>query len=841
MRRIFVILGLFLVWLNTAPAASVLAQAPNTPAGPISISAKTAGMEKLPGYVALYWDAKAGKMWLEAGDWGTEFLYIESLPAGIGSNDIGLDRGQLGATRVVRWERSGPKVLLVEPNYGYRATSDSAEERRAVRDSFAESVLWGFEAAAEEDGRVLVDATNFFLRDTHNVTAALQRTKQGNFRLDFTRSAFYLPRTRNFPLNTEVEVTLTFTGDDPGNWLQQVVPTPQAVTVREHQSFVKLPEPGYRMRRYDPRAGYFAIQYADYATPVGEPLVKRYIARHRLAKKDPAARVSEPVAPIIYYLDRGAPEPIRSALLDGMRWWNQAFEAAGYKDAFRVELMPEGADPMDVRYNVVQWVHRATRGWSYGGAVVDPRTGEMLKGHVTLGSLRVRQDYMIAEGLLAPYTDDGDPEASGPPGMLAMSLARLRQLAAHEVGHSLGLQHNFAASISDRASVMDYPHPLVTLGKDGAPDLSNAYATGIGEWDKVAIAYGYQDFPAGTDEGKALDGILAGARGRGLRFLTDQDARPPGGASPIAHLWDNGTNAVDELTRVMGVRAAALKRFSERNVRPGAPLATLEDVLVPIFLLHRYQVEAAIKEIGGVDYTFALRGDGQKPLAPVPAEEQRRALDAVLRTLDPGVLALPEAALGLIPPKPPGYARDREDFHGHTGLIFDGLAPAEAAANHVAGLLLNPERAARLVQIHSQDAKMPGLEEIVDRLLAATWKAPRSASNSGGYSSEVGRTVDDVALEHLFALAINEQAPAQVRAVTWSKLEELRKWLGAQSGVTDAAQRAHFGYAAARIAVFQKNPKEWKPAPATQVPEGQPIGMGVLALSPWICDADEGP
>ena len=815
------------------PEAATSGQATPASAGPVSIAAKTAGMERMPGYVPLYWDVKAGKMWLEAGNWGEEFLYIESLPAGVGSNDIGLDRGQLGRTRVVRWERSGPKVLLVEPNYEYRAMTEDPDERRAVRESFAESVLWGFEAAAEEDGHVLVDATAFFLRDAHDVTATLRRTHQGNFHLDISRSAFYLERTKNFPRNTEVEVTLTFTGDDPGSWLQQVVPSAQSVTVREHQSFIRLPEPGYRMRRYDPRAGYFGIQFKDYSTPTGDPLVKRYIARHRLQKKDPTAAMSEPVEPLVYYLDRGAPEPIRGALLEGARWWNQAFEAAGYKDAFRVELMPEGADPMDIRYNVIQWVHRATRGWSYGGGATDPRTGEMLKGQVTLGSLRVRQDYLIAEGLLAPYAGGGFV----PPEMMAMSLARLRQLAAHEVGHTLGLMHNFAASISNRASVMDYPHPLVTLGKDGVPDLSNAYATGIGEWDKAAIAYGYQDFPPGTDEAQGLEAILRDARNRGLRYLTDQDARPPGSASPVAHLWDNGSNAVDELGRVMAVRAAAMARFSERNIREGAPLATLEDVLVPIYLYHRYQVEAAIKEIAGVDYTFALRGDGQKPAVAVPAAEQRRALEAVLKTLDPSALALPEPLVPLIPPRPPFYPRDREDFHGHTGLTFDALAPAEAAANHVIGLLLNAERAARLVEGHAENARMPGLEEVLDHLLSATWKAPRGA----GYAGEVGRTVDDVALEQLIRLAANEKATPQVRAVASWKLEELRKWLGQQAAAPDAAQRAHFFYAAAEIAQFQKNPNEWKPAPTTEIPEGMPIGMGVSALSPWVCDADGDP
>ena len=390
-----------------------------------TIAEKTAGAEKLPGYFNLYWDAKQGKLWLEIDkdNWDKEFLYQSSLPAGIGSNDIGLDRGQLGKTAIVRFERSGPKVLLVEENFAYRAVTSDPDERHTVHDSFAESALWGFTVAAEENGNALVDATDFFLRDAHGIPETLRREKQGSYKLDVSRCAIYLPRTKNFPLNTEVEATLTFSGDDPGPWVRDVTPSPESITVREHNSFVQLPPPGFKERAYDPRSSFFGIEYMDYATPVSEPIVKRYIARHRLEKKDPKAAMSEPVKPITYYLDRGAPEPIRSALLEGARWWNQAFEAAGYKDAFHVELLPEGADPMDVRYNVIQWVHRATRGWSYGGGVIDPRTGEIIKGHVTLGSLRVRQDFLIAEGLLAPYDprwrrvarDDGDVSRTAPP------------------------------------------------------------------------------------------------------------------------------------------------------------------------------------------------------------------------------------------------------------------------------------------------------------------------------------------------------------------------------------------------------------------------------------------
>src|ERR1700738_316518 len=422
-----------------------------------TISEKVAAMQKFPGYFAFYWDEKAGKVWLEIDKWTSEFLYVESLPAGIGSNDIGLDRGQLGQSHIVRFERTGSRVLLIASNYAFRAATENPDERRAVKDAFAESTLWGFEVGAEEGSRALVDATAFYLRDAHQIPGTLQRSQQGTFRLDPTRCAFYLANTKNFPKNTEVEATITFTGEEPGPLVRQVTPMPQAITVREHHSFVDLPPPGFKPRVNDPRAGYFGITYMDFATPISEPITKHYINPHRLQKKNPAAAISEPVNPIVYYVDRGAPEPVRSALIEGASWWNQAFEAAGYRNAFRVELMPEGADPMDVRYNVIQWIHRATRGWSYGATVTDPRTGEIIKGHGSVGSLRVRQDYLIAEGLLAPYADgkalpEGQDRARQDNAQ-QMALARLRQLAAHEVGHTLGLMHNSSASQVHRASV----------------------------------------------------------------------------------------------------------------------------------------------------------------------------------------------------------------------------------------------------------------------------------------------------------------------------------------------------------------------------------------------------
>src|ERR1700752_3099738 len=793
---------------------------------PQTLSEKVSGMEKFPGFFSFYWDMKAGKIWLEIDKWNTEFLYIESLPAGIGSNDIGLDRGQLGNSAIVRFDRIGPRVLMVAPNYGFRAITNDPDERLAVRDAFAESTLWGFEVAAEAGNRVLVDATSFYLRDVHQVTNTLQRGQQGVYRLDPTRCAFYLPNTKNFPQNTEVETTLTFTGEPAGQFVRQVVPVPEAITVRERHSFVQLPSPGFKPRVYDPRASFAGIDYMDFATPIEEPITKRFIARHRLEKKDPSARVSKAVKPIVYYVDRGAPEPVRSALIEGARWWNQAFEAIGYKDAFRVEVMPEHADPMDVRYNVIQWVHRSTRGWSYGNALLDPRTGEIIQGRVSLGSLRDRQDFLIAEGLLAPY----DRTNTDSPKLLEMLLGRLRNLSAHEVGHTLGLQHNYAASPVGRSSVMDYPAPRAKLGPDGVPDLSDAYAKGIGEWDKVSIAYGYQDFAPGTDEAAALDRTLNDAFSRGLMYLTDQDARPPSSASSVAHLWDNGANAIDELGNVMKVRAAALLRFGENNIREGAPMATIEDVLVPIYMYHRYQVEAAAKVIGGQDYTFSVKGKGDRNPQIVPPEEQRRALAVVLDTIKPDALSVPESLLRLIPPRPAGYPRTREDFRIRTQPVFDALAPAEAIADHVSGFLLNPERAARLVQFHARDQRNPGLAEVIDKILTSTWKAPAAS----GYAGEIQHTVNTVLLSDLMALASAERASNQVRAIASLKLEQLKTWLATRSRLTpDENQRAFLYYSLEQIKRFQEDPKKMNLTPAQQPPDGQPIGMD------WWSRADD--
>ena len=813
MRR-FLSVALLLFVLHSVVAQNLLAQDLPT------IETKTAGMEKMEGFFTIYWDEVGGKVWLEVDNVGSDFIYQVSLAAGLGSNDIGLDRNKLGPTRIVRFDRRGPKVLLMAPNTGYIASSENEAERASVREAFAEGVLHGFDVAAETDDRV--DATSFIVRDAHGAISTLSRSGQGSFKMDASRSVPYRENTKSFPENTEMEALLTFTSDNPGGQVRSVAAYPEAIALRERHSFIALPPPGFEPRQHDPRSGFFGPSFLDYSAPIGSDMRTRYIARHRLEKVDPSAAISDPVEPIIYYLDSGTPEPVRSALLEGASWWNQAFEAAGYRDAFRVEMLPDDADPLDVRYNVINWVHRSTRGWSYGNAVTDPRTGEIIKGHVSLGSLRIRQDYLIAEGLLNPYDPRAVPSQDGKDEMLEMALARIRQLSAHEIGHTLGIQHNFAASVNNRASVMDYPAPLAQLTSDYDVTLDQAYATGIGEWDKFTIRYGYSDFPDSLNEKTALDAIISEYVAQGWIYISDDDARPAGGAHPDAHLWDNGTNAVNALELEMAVRKTALDRFGVGSIRPDAPMSLMEEVLVPLYLRHRYQLDAVAKLVGGVRYSYNVRGDRQDFPEAVAPRDQTKATDALIAAVKPAALALPGHIRTQIPPRPPGYGQHRELFDGDTGLIFDPYAPAAVVSHQVFSLLLDPSRTARLIYQKDFDKGQPGLLDILVSVTNSVWL---SAESPDGYEAELQRQTQQIWTDMLLTVAASNSHAPGVKARISLHLRDIHAWLTNNADKEGEETQAH------RLSMLDEVDRFlFRPYQRTEmersitIPPGSPIG-----------------
>lgn len=780
-------------------------------------------LTKKEGFIPFYLDDEKGKIYLEIDKLDTEFLYVNSLTAGIGSNDIGLDRGQLGDTRIVEFRRNGNTVFLVHKNYAFRAYSDNPAEVQSIKDAFAESILWGFELIKHDSGKLLVDATAFYVQDAHGVAETLSQSKQGSFRVDASRSGLYYPMIKNFSQNTEVEATITLTGQATGGHIRSVTPTPDAVTVRQRHSFVQLPDDNYKPREFDPRGGFGSISFMDFTTPISEPIVKRYIVRHRLEKKNPDAELSEAVEPIVYYLDRGTPEPVASALIEGGNWWNQAFEAAGFKDAFRVELAPEGMDLMDIRYNVIQWVHRSTRGWSYGASVKDPRTGEILKGHVSLGSLRVRQDYLIAQGLIQPFEEGAEPD----PRMLELAIARLKQLSAHEIGHTIGLAHSYATSADGRTSVMDYPYPLITLTADGELDLSAAYDDKIGEWDKWAIKYGYGVAPAGENEEDFLEKTLAATYAAGHEFITDSDSRNPSGGHPRSHLWDNGASASSELMRMLNLRSNRLKTFGLNAIPTGQPEALLEEVFVPLYLMHRYQVEATTKLIGGLDYNYKIKGDNQPRHKWVSAEDQKEALFALMYTISPNELEVPAHVLELIPPRPFGYGKNRETFISRTGPIFDPIAPAESIVDLTFSLIFDEGRANRLYLQKLQNSELPGLDDV----LATIEKQLFAPQLPEGLKMEIKFMTEAKLVDHLIALAKSAEASNTVRAIVRGHLNELESKLDDRS--TTGVAGMHANYLKDKIEAFLELPMELATQQPIKSPDGSPIGMTEMS-----CDFD---
>ena len=759
------------------------------------------------GFMNFSYNNDSGKIILEINKLDSEFMYINSLSRGVGNNDLGLDRGQLGNSRIVYFTRRGNKILLIQPNLRYVSNSSNYLENKAVKEAFARSVLFGFDIIEKTKDSYKIDITSFLIRDAHGVSQRLRYSNSGSYTLNKSMSAIDLDRTKAFPKNIEFDVLLTFTGNPSGNLVRSVTPTASNLTVNQHHSFVELPDDNYKKRKFDPRSGSNPFIVYDYSTPIDDKLEQRFIVRHRLNKKYPKQEISEPVEPIVYYIDNGTPEPVKSALIEGGNWWNQAFESAGYKDAFRIEVLPEDADPMDVRYNLIQWIHRSTRGWSYGASIVDPRTGEIIKGQVSLGSLRVRQDYMILSGLI-----DNPNDIENKSLIKKTSLDRIRQLSAHEIGHTLGFAHNYISSANNRSSVMDYPHPKIDI-VNGEINIDNAYSKNIGDWDKVSVRYAYTDFQENENEDVKLNDIIEEAVNKGLYFLSDSDSRPVGSANPFSHLWDNGEFPYKELNKLLKVRDLALKNIDLDNLVDGEPYDRIEDILVPIYMLHRYQIESAAKAIGGVDYLYFVKNKNNDKVKFVDSKLQKESLKSLLNVLNPKNLVLPNNLIQILSPRSFRNPRTRENFESNTGVTFDYINASSSIINHTLTFLLNPERINRIYQQNMFGEKILMLDDYLTIISNSIFSNNRMSP----YESSINKNTSSLFLDHLFLTFNNSNTNDLSKSVILSSIINTNEKLS--SNLND-----YNSFLVNKINGFIDNPDKYIPVEKTKIPDGSPIG-----------------
>ena len=759
------------------------------------------------GFMNFSYNNDSGKIILEINKLDSEFMYINSLSRGVGNNDLGLDRGQLGNSRIVYFTRRGNKILLIQPNLRYVSNSSNYLENKAVKEAFARSVLFGFDIIEKTNDSYKIDITSFLIRDAHGVSQRLRYSNSGSYTLNKSMSAIDLDRTKAFPKNIEFDVLLTFTGNPSGNLVRSVTPTASNLTVNQHHSFVELPDNNYKKRKFDPRSGSNPFIVYDYSTPIDDKLEQRFIVRHRLNKKYPKQEISEPVEPIVYYIDNGTPEPVKSALIEGGNWWNQAFESAGYKDAFRIEVLPEDADPMDVRYNLIQWIHRSTRGWSYGASIVDPRTGEIIKGQVSLGSLRVRQDYMILSGLI-----DNPNDIENKSLIKKTSLDRIRQLSAHEIGHTLGFAHNYISSANNRSSVMDYPHPKIDI-VNGDINIDNAYSKNIGDWDKVSVRYAYTDFQENENEDVKLNDIIEEAVNKGLYFLSDSDSRPVGSANPFSHLWDNGEFPYKELNKLLKVRDLALKNIDLDNLVDGEPYDRIEDILVPIYMLHRYQIESAAKAIGGVDYLYFVKNKNNDKVKFVDSKLQKESLKSLLNVLNPKNLVLPNNLIQILSPRSFRNPRTRENFESNTGVTFDYINASSSIINHTLTFLLNPQRINRIYQQNMFGEKILMLDDYLTIISNSIFSNNRMSP----YESSINKNTSSLFLDHLFLTFNNSNTNDLSKSVILSSIINTKEKLS--SNLND-----YNSFLVNKINGFIDNPDKYIPVEKTKIPDGSPIG-----------------
>lgn len=780
---------------------------------PSGIAGKTAGMEKRDGFIPVYLDNKEGKILLEIPRDSMRTLMMFSMATGLGSNPIGIDRGANGGEYVARFDRSGGKVLVVFENWNYRTSANNPAHARTISESFPASTVAALPIVAEEGGRMVVDATDFLMRDWMDVTATLAASNEGSYSIARDRSSVYKPYTKAFPENTEIDVSLTYASTGrPGNTVSSIVPHGQAFTLRQHVSIVPLPDDGYKPRVMDPRVGYFGIRFKDYAQPIQNALDQRWAARHRLERVNPADPNSPFRKPIVFYIDRGIPEPVRSATLEGARFWVEAFDRAGLRGAFRVEDLPEGVDPMDIRYNVVQWENRNERGWSIGGALGDPRTGEIIKGMARMDSHRARTDYNLYAGLMGADAAAADT---------AFVLARIRQVTAHEIGHTLGLAHNYIASTYERGSLMDYPPPRVRLGPGGTIDISSAYDSGPGEYDVWAIRWGYGIFPG--NEQDSLSAIVREGLRKGFLFLSDDDARPEYASDPRTNLWDDAATPMEFLQHQTAVRRVAMSRFGERNIRVGEPISLLQERFVPVYLMHRFAINSVAKTIGGLEYSNAVRGDAVQATRPIPAAQQRRALAALVALLRPSELAIPDTVVTLLGPRPFDYRPYVELFGSRTRPAFDELGAMRTLSQMIVDVVLQRERAARVVQSALRESNPLTVSEIVDALATPQWTsgAPRAATLRSAASD---RIVQRSVADRMLAIASDKDASPEVRSLVEFKMRQLRDRARTLSLSGTIDDRAHWASISGDFTRWLERQELPTPSPALRAPPGDPFG-----------------